>query len=382
MTTSALLARYLFYESSQITETFIEQIIDEGIKPNDIILFVVKFMSKYALTGNVWVMMQCREFLQALNEIKLSKSRDTERKRFIKLCMGIFGILMYCEKGQYTFVDENDTYKVFANDIQSILLHEQNTVWDDTLSNFKGVLKDDVYNLLNTLQKHFKNMFGENEEVILRKSFVILRYLLTLTPKHVFKNTKHGNPTKLDVIDMVFIVCMMYSQNTFCSKELASYIAISKDIFYVKVSKKDKKERVNLMFYVVYTIITRKAFNTPFDGLGIEHVENAILEEQSLRLQEEKLREGEHALKDNAFGTNDKAKKRMESEDASYKCRFLYFYSEYDDNLALQIKFERERIQLLDRIEQTSSMRNVDVAWNIENEKNFICVSKLQGREM
>lgn len=377
MTTSSLLARYLFYEPSQITYAFIEQTIDEGVKPIDIIVFVVKFMSKYALTSNVWVMMQCKEFLHALNEMKTSKTRDKERGRFIRLCMGLFGVLMYCEKGQYKFVDENDTYKVFADDIHSILSHEQHTIWDDTLLDFRDILKEDVYNLLNTLKKFFQNMFGENEEVLLRKSFIILRYLLTLTPKHIFKNTKHG--CKLDVIDMVFIVCMLYSQSTLCAVELASYISISKDIFYFKVCKKDKKERVNLLFYVVYTIITRKAFNTPFDGLGIEQVEKAILEEQSM-LEEEKLRVDDQVVKDK--GSIEKAKKNMETEDAINKCRFLYFYSDYDDHVGLQIRFEKERLQLLDRIEQTSRLRNVDVAWNIENEKNFICVSKLQGREM
>jgi hypothetical protein len=377
MTTSSSLARYLFYEPSKITDAFIEQTIDEGIKPNDIIVFVVKFMSKYALTGNVWVMMQCKEFLHALSEVKTGKIRDKERGRFVRLCMGLFGVLMYCEKGQYKFVDDNDTCKVFADDIHSFLSHEQNTIWDDTLLNFKDILKDDVYNLLNILQRCFQNMFGENEEVLLRKSFVILRYLLTLTPKHLFKKNKHG--CKLDVIDMVFIVCMLYSQYTFCTKELASYISISKDIFYLKVCKKDKKERVNLLFYVVYTIITRKAFNIPFDGLGIEHVEKAILEEQSMQ-EEEKSRVDDHDIKEK--GASDKAKKSMETEDAANKCKFLYFYSEYDDHLGLQIRFEKERLQLLDRIEQTSRLRNIDVAWNIENEKNFICVSKLQGREM
>jgi hypothetical protein len=129
----------------------------------------------------------------------------------------------------------------------------------------------------------------------------------------------------------------------------------------------------------VYTIITRKAFNIPFDGLGIEHVEKVILEEQSMQ-EEEKSRVDDHDLKEK--GASDKAKKSMETEDAANKCKFLYFYSEYDDHLGLQIRFEKERLQLLDRIEQTSRLRNIDVAWNIENEKNFICVSKLQGREM
>lgn len=372
-----MLARYLFYEPSQITQQFVEQLLDEGIRPNDIIVFAVKFLSKYALTNNLWLLLQCKDFLQALSEMKMLKIRDKDRLRYTKLCLGLFGILMYCEKAQYKFIDESDTSKVFSNDIRSYLVNEQNTIWGDVLSDFKDVLREEVYDLLNILLRCLQNIFGESDEIILRKSFIIVRYLLTLTPKNIFQSTNHG--CKLDIIDMVFAACMLHSQSRFCSTDIASYVAVIKDLFYFKASKKDKKERVNLLFHVIYTIITKKVCNTPFDGIGIEQVEKDILEQHVVLDKQASVSPQQSANQKEQKGAS---KKQLDASDVARKCRFLYFFSEYDDHVGLQIKFEKERLQLLERIEHSSRMRNVDVAWNIDDEKNFVLVSKLQGRDI
>lgn len=371
MTFSSTLARYLFYEPSQVTDTFLEQLLEEGIKPNDIIVFTVKFISKYALTDNLWLLLQCKEFLQALSELKTSKLRDKERVRYIKLCKGLFDLLLYYQKAQYKFYDEDDSYKMFENDIQSYLNVEQNTIWGDVLIDFKDILRDDVFSLLNILQKCLQNMFEQRHEIVLRKSFIIVRYLLTLTPKRLFKNTKHAS--KLDIIDIIFIVCMLFCQMNLYSNDIAVYVAVAKDIFYLRCPKKDKRERVNLLFYVIYTIITKKVTNIPYDGIGLHSVEQQILEEE---LVEEKGQ----PLSTSQTETSPKQSKDVDarSDDINRKCKWLYFYSDYDEHVGLQIKFERERLRLIDRFENASRLRNVDVAWNIENEKNFVCVSKLQ----
>lgn len=381
-----MLARYLYYEPSQITNSFIGELLEEDIKPNDIIVFAVKFMSKYALTSNLWILLQCKTFLQELSKIKIAKVKDkTSSKtcsRYAKLCMGLFGVLSCCDKAQYKFVDEGDSSKTFAHDINVYLTSDKNTIWNDVLINFKDVLKEDIYDLLNILQKCLQNAIGENPEFLLRKSFIIVRYFLTLKPKSIFKRNSNG--CQLDITDIVFITCLLHTQCHFCSNDLTTYVSTAKDIFYFKASKKDKNERVNMLFYVIYTIITKSVSNIPFDSIGIEFVDRQLLEEEA-SLDDKVLSASEKETNQKDSSTTiskTKPKHNTESDDIERKCKLLYFYSDYDEHVGLQIKFEKERLQLLERVEQAARLRHVDVAWNIENEKTFVCVSKLQGRDM
>lgn len=371
-----MLARYLYYEPSQITNSFISELLEEGIKPNDIIIFAVKFMSKYALTSNLWILLQCKTFLQELSKIKLAKVKDKTcsktSSRYAKLCMGLFDVLSCYDKAQYKFVDEGDSSRTFAHDINVYLTSDRNTIWDDVLVSFKDVLKEDIYDLLNIFQKCLQNVIGENPELLLRKSFIIVRYFLTLKPKSIFNRNSSG--CKLDITDIVFLTCLLHTQCHFCSADLTTYVSIAKDIFYFKASKKDKNERVNILFYVIYTIITKSVSNIPFDSIGFEVIERQLLEDET-------------SLEDMASSASEKeikakTKYHTESDDIERKCKLLYFYSDYDEHVGLQIKFEKERLQLLDRIEQAARLRHVNVAWNIENEKSFVCVSKLQGRDI
>jgi hypothetical protein len=382
MTLSSMLARYLYYEPSQITNSFIGELLEEGIKPNDIIVFAVKFMSKYALTSNLWILLQCKLFLQELSKIKIAKVKDKTCSRYAKLCMGLFGVLSCCDKAQYKFVDEGDSSKTFAHDINVYLTSDRSSIWDDVLINFKDVLKEDIYDLLNILQKCLQNVVGENPELSLRKSFIIVRYFLTLKPKSIFKRNSNG--CKLDITDIVFITCLLHTQCHFCSTDLATYVSIAKDIFYFKASRKDKNERVNMLFYVIYTIITKSVSNIPFDSIGIEFVERKLLEDETSLDDKASSASAKEINQKDTSTTNSKAKPKhhTESDDIELKCKLLYFYSDYDEHVGLQIKFEKERLQLLERIEQAARLRHVNVAWNIENEKSFVCVSKLQGRDM
>jgi hypothetical protein len=351
---SALLASRLYNNDYEITTDYVRELLDEGVKKGDFITFIIEFISKFSLTNNLWLLSQIKEYL---NSIESTKQND--RKLMSQHYVELLNLLANIPKQKYIFCDGNDKQTISKSDMNTVILDVNFSVVEDDLLSLSHVVTSDIHKLLIVLYSGITRSNNLPKEENIRKCFLIIRYLLTLQPK-TYLQVK-GN--KIDIVDILFIVLILFSGSIYCTRMLQQYINISKDIFYLRTTKQKKWERINIIFYIVYMII--------FDDL--ENVECEIKKHIEDTLENIALSNTVYADE----GINNGGEP-SDVNDVRTKCKHLYFYSEYDEPLALQVKFEKERNKL--KSTYRPSYKEIDVAWTINNEKEFIYVYK-HGRD-
>ena len=169
---------------------------------------------------------------------------------------------------------------------------------------------------------------------------------MTLTPKNYLR----CKGSKVDMVDIIFLVIIIFNGSVYCPTVLKEFINLSKDILYYKATKQRKSERVNILFYIVYVIIFNDIndFEIEYDRYVEEHNEE-INEKASL--------------------STDKTDKHID------KCKYLYVYTEYDEGLMLQMKFEQERMKL--QRTYRPLVKGIDIDWSVNNERDFVTVRKV-----
>lgn len=347
---SALLASRLYNNDYEISIDYVRELLDEGIKKGEFITFIIEFISKYSLTNNIWLMSQIKQYL---NSIESTKQNDT--KSMSNHYFELLNLLANIPKHKYIFCDSNDKNTISKSDMNTVILDVNFSVVENDLLSLSHVVKNDIHKLLVVLYSGITKSNNLCKEENIRKCFLIIRYLLTLQPKAYLQ----VKGSKIDIIDILFIVLIMFSESIYCTKMLQQYITISKDIFYLRTTKQKKWARINILFYIFYVII--------FDDLV--NVEHDI----------KKYIELEHTASSYTVDENDVSSQHEHTtNDVIEKCKHLYFYSQYDEPLVLQIKFEKERNKL--KTTYKPSYKEIDVAWTVNNEKEFINVHK-HGRE-
>jgi hypothetical protein len=346
---SALLASRLYNNDYEITIDYVTELLDDGVKKGDLITFIIEFICKYSLTNNLWLLSQIKQYLSSIESTK-----QNDRKLLSQHYFELLNLLVNIPKQKYIFCDSNDKQKISKSDMNTVILDVNFSVVEDDLLSLSNVVTHDVYKLLVVLYSGITKSNNLPKEENIRKCFLIIRYLLTLQPKAYLQVKRN----KIDIVDILFIVLILFSGSTYCSKILQQYINISKDIFYLRTTKQKKLERINIVFYIVYVII--------FDDL--------INVECDIKKYIEDVSPLENIALPNTVDIDEASYHAGETSDVNEKCKHLYFYSEYDEPLALQVKFEKERNKL--KSTYKPSYKEIDVAWTIHNEKEFMCVHK------
>lgn len=352
---SASLAHHLFTTANEIQSDYVRELVEEGVKKADFITFVIEFVGKYSLTNNVWLLSQLKAYFTAIESTKQS-----DKPMLIKYYFEVLNLLVFVSKQRYVFCSETDKKTISNADINSVVLDVNYSVVEDELSSMNSIVKNDVYKLLIVLYSCITKSNNLPQEENIRKCFLILRYLLTLPPKSYLKTKEN----KIDVIDLIFIVLITFSHSTYCSRLVKEYIHLSKDIFYYRATKQRKMQRINFIFYTVYVIVFNDVVSTEFEKI-------MYIEDNSKAT----CSDDDQETNDNDEYEQDCDGKENNGIIQPYdKCKFLFFYSEYDEPLALQVKFEKERNKLKNTYRP--SYKEIDVAWTINNEKDFIFVLK------
>jgi hypothetical protein len=345
------LASHLYHNPNKITDEYILQLVDNGTKKCDLIVFIIDFISKFSLTNNLWLLSKIKEYCNLIENVKRNDVQLLSKYYF-----ELLNLFKHIPKQKYIFRSEIDKKHITDADIEHVIHNINNTTTDEELASLSNVVHKDIYDKLSIFFSCITKTNSVSNQENVRICFMLVRYFLTLQPKQ-YLQAKHS---KLDIIDIMFLVIVLFSESSHCSDSIKQYIQVSKDMFYYKVNKRKKIERINILFYIIYAVIFDDVIN-----IAVEIEQYTIAYEVASNTS------------DDSQSKQVKTVKPMDS--TVERCKYLFFHSDYDEPLALQIKFEKERNKLQRTYKPT--LRSIDISWNINNEKDYITVLK-QGKDV
>jgi len=369
----ALLNEYLLNEVSNINHDFIKNLVSKG-KKQDICTYVCHFVCDHVLSNNLWMYAKLKEYFELIEVCKQS-----ERERLVKLMYAMCHLIGNTDKGTFTFYYPNEKSALFTEDIKNIR-YTDGTKNIPEMSQLQSVLTEEAYTLLSIMYEAF--LYSVASKPNLQKCFVILRYFLTLTPRHYIQGTTRG--VTMDIIDFVFLICVWYGNNLHCTEDLRQYISLVKDIFYYKLKKKDKLSRINILFYLIYVIIEKRTQNQMIDYDGSSwSFDNDNNNDVDAERRGHKHEVGHDNDEDPSInkGSKQRSKQKVQQDtthrEVDEKCQYLFIYMEYDDQMRYAIDMERERNKMMAKLMRTSTKEVEIDSLLMRDPKNDVHVTKL-----
>ena len=127
--------------------------------------------------------------------------------------------------------------------------------------------------------------------------------------------------------------------------------------------------RVNLLFYTIHVIINKQITNQPFDYDGMQYVES-LKHDNGLSINEENQSTG-------ALNTS-KQKKIHVNEDLEDKCKYLYVYMEYDEELRNIMQYESEKHKMMNKLLRNAT-KDIEVDSLLSRESSHVKLTKLHN---
>jgi hypothetical protein len=164
-----------------------------------------------------------------------------------------------------------------------------------------------------------------------------------------------------------------------------------KDIFYYKLKKKDKKKRLNIIFYIFHVVIKKYVYSQPIDYEGSNYFDELSTSTQKAVLTQDNEDNTELSLEDKSESLDDKQHKEIPrvqrqskqhvdtlNEKVVKKCKYLYLYTVKDEELEMQMKYEREQQKMLSQIYRVRT-KEIDVDHILfKDPRNTVNVTRLQ----
>jgi hypothetical protein len=215
-------------------QTEINNLLNLGHR-KDITSFLIHLYCDKYINKNIWVLKELHKNIN-LTEYKLS---ITELQTILTNIATLISL---------NSIKSLHLYKQKEINIQEILYTSTYTLFHE-IEEFKNILKEEIFELINILSGN----------IILRtniqQTFTIINFILNSKKNKVF-NSK----SSLDVVDLLFLIIIKLL-NSINEEDISEYVILCKDLFYYRVKKVDKLNRINLMFYCVFVMVHRHLSN-------------------------------------------------------------------------------------------------------------------------
>lgn len=312
------LANYILNEPSNITLSYIKTLlIETPATKQDITNISTLVFSSHTLTTNIWILEKMKDYF-----IEIDKCKDKDK--LINIVYSLCHLMANCEKKNYKFFNDQEKPETFRNSIMSILVHSSvQTITHNEITQLHTYVTEEVYQLLCILYDSF--IYSVNPKEALQYDFIIMRYFLSITPKIYLQPSNLKQ--KMDIIDIVFLLCMIYVEKDAMDDDLKEYVKCMKDLFYYKLKKKDKKQRVNILFFIIYVIIHK-------------NVSRQIIDFEGCQLSVSVDSQPPPKVKN----------QQKEPYNVNNKCKFLFICTEVNQELETEIRLERERMKRFNQI--------------------------------
>lgn len=222
-------------KDNKAIRVLIEHYSRQGLQQKSRLLFInciINFYCKHYLSKNLWLL---EEFTRHISEIE----KNNKDKELITIHMKAICFLL----SAYEYKDHENIINTKLNitekeklTIDRILHTSQKEYLD--LTEFREILEYDHYILINVLYHNIAY------SIYIHDCFAIIRYLIMLK-----KNDS--------MIDLIFTIMMKYIENNRIPSDVSTYIIACKDLFYYRITKKHKLERINLLLYAIYVLVQK-----------------------------------------------------------------------------------------------------------------------------
>ena len=356
---NTVLNDYILNEVSNITYDFVRNLVEQ-VKKNDICIYICHFLCDHILTNNVWILERVKYYLE-----KIETCKPNEKEQLIRVIYSLLHLLGNSDKGIYTFYYPNEKSDMFQEEIKNIRYYSSFHEHDE-LTPLQSILTEEVYTLFNVLYECF--LYSVESKESIQKCFLIIRYLLTLSPRHYIQGTTKKITT--DIIDFIFLLCVWYSKTENCNKDITVYINNVKDIFYFRLKKKDKIIRINALFYLVFVIINKKVRYQEIDYEGMNNIfDEGVTEEKKIILKE---------INEKSITKRSKKDNNERNTDVDDKCQYLFIYMDYDQHKLYEMEREREKNRMMSKL-MRSATKEVEIDNILMREGYNVSITKLQN---
>jgi len=216
-----------------LTEEEIEKTYNSKTKISIITSIVNTYIYKTYLTRNVWMLTQISDLLQEV-ESNAGKSQ--------KIVKSLCTLVSYIKMNKpLEFSISYDNHQNLEHLIYSLVSVSPDIVFmrdyvDDTTYSYLGIL----YNNINSAV-----LVGPHQ------SLAIVEKIISI-----------NSTRELDGYDIMFLFLLKLIEfKTDIDPKIKQYIELSKDIFYYRLRKKDRPIRVNIIYFSIYVLISKKVKN-------------------------------------------------------------------------------------------------------------------------
>jgi hypothetical protein len=213
----------------------VNDLIIGGYKKKEIINYIIYLYCDRYINKNIWVLKELHKHIQE------SENKDVDINKLLSSICII--ISLNTKKSLHLYSKDEKV------DIREILF--SNTYLDlDEVNEFKDILNDDIYGLLNIICGNLKRNYD------MLKTFTLVKYILNCSRKKCFKIK-----TDMDPVDILFLIMMKLDLDNI----IKTFVFLCKDLFYYRSTKKEKITRINLLFYSIFIIINKNVINKQYD---------------------------------------------------------------------------------------------------------------------
>ncbi len=226
----------------------------QGLQQKSRVLFsncLINFFCKYYLNKNLWLL---QEFTKHISEIEKNDNKNDKDKIIYHMKAVCFLLSAHEYKEKENILDKT------IKDDSSIerILHTSQKEYVD-LVEYKEILDEEIYILINVLYHNIA--YG----IYIHDCFSIIRYM-------ILKSKKTD-----DIIDLLFTILLKYLDNNRVPSDVKSYVISCKDLFYYRLTKKVKNDRINLLVYALFVLVQKRVKYQVLDEYMIK--EEAIIKD-------------------------------------------------------------------------------------------------------
>jgi hypothetical protein len=220
-----------------LTEEEIEKTYNSKTKLSIITSIVNTYIHKTYLTRNVWMLTQISELLQEV---------ETNAGKSLKIVKSLCTLVSYIKMNKpLEFAISHDNQQNLDHLLYSLVSVSPDIVFmrdyvDDTTYSYLGILYNNISASLptNSTSPH--------------ASLAIVEKIISI-----------NSTRELDGYDIMFLFLLKVIEvKADIDSKIKQYIELSKDIFYYRLRKKDRPIRVNIIYFSIYVLISKKVKNT------------------------------------------------------------------------------------------------------------------------
>jgi hypothetical protein len=266
-----------------LTEEEIEKTYNSKTKMSIITSIVNTYIHKTYLTRNVWMLTQISELLQEV---------ETNAGKSLKIVKSLCTLVSYIKMNKpLEFAISHDNQQNLDHLLYSLVSVSPDIVFmrdyvDDTTYSYLGILYNNISASLPT------------NSTSLHASLSIVEKIISI-----------NSTRELDGYDIMFLFLLKVIEvKADIDSKIKQYIELSKDIFYYRLRKKDRPIRVNIIYFSIYVLISKKVKNTALAATNATNASNTEYLNVVPKIDHNQLNEMDYLRARNRVTCNTKTK--------------------------------------------------------------------------